>query len=367
MTSAYFYCAEPDDGTEVLYQHLLVCLAEGLRALGVQCYSNIDFWPLDVDNTRFLLNHDAAVAPDDCDVVLVSDEWFTRGAAFPERPHCGDACWIALDREDGSRLRTLAPEFRAFDYILRTHYSRDTRYGSNFVPWAYGLSERMIGATEHAAPTGRHRELLANWRHTRNPHSLRLAVERTLLPRIDPVLPIDGAREQPNEPPVDVRDRLWWHQTGRRHWPQYYERLTNAAACACFGGYFVTNWPAAKESLPSRLLKRALTVTHGRTHLISQWDSWRLWESFAAGCATMHVDFECYGCVLPVMPVNGLHYIGIDLESSEAAIARLRDDPEFVTRIGIAGRAWVLAHYSPVATARRLLSLVNITQVAAIA
>jgi hypothetical protein len=245
-----------------------------------------------------------------------------------------------------------------FDFILRTHYNRDTRYRENFVPWAYGLSERVIAATRHAG-THRRWELLANWRHTAHPHSLRLAVERTFFPAVRRVIPIDGAREHPDTPPPDPRERLWWRETGRRHWPAYYKRLSGAAACAAFGGYFVTRWPATKESLASRLLKRTLTLSHRHTQLISQWDSWRLWESFAAGCATVHVDLAQYGCVLPVMPVNWEHYIGIDLDRCDEAIERIREDPELVARIGAAGRAWALEQYGPVATAQRLLDMVG--------
>jgi len=291
--------------------------------------------------------------------VIVSDDWFVTGRPFPELARRGDACWIALDREDGSRLRSLAPAFRAFDFILRTHYNRDTRYPANVVPWAYGLSERIVAATQPAVPARRW-EIVANWRHTANPHSLRLAVERSLLPRLREVMPIDEAREHPDEPPADALQRLWWRETGRRHWPAYYDRLRGTAACACFGGYFVTHRPRAKESLVSRLLKRTLTATHGHTYLVSQWDSWRLWESFAAGCATVHVDLERYGCVLPAMPANWEHYIGVDLARPGAALDRVRDDPGIIGRVGAAGRRWALAHYGPAATARRLLDLVGI-------
>jgi hypothetical protein len=360
MNGVYFYCAPPSVGDEVLYQHLLVCLAEGLTALGVPCYSNIDCWPLDPDRSRYVLRHDPNVTADDCAVVILSDEWFTRGGEFPERSPISNACWIALDREDGSRLRTLQPGFRSFDFVLRTHFSRHTQYRSNFVPWAYGLSERIIAATADATPEGRTWELVANWRHTRNPHSLRLAVERSFLPRVRAVLPIDDAREALDTPPAGSLDYLWWYETGRRHWPAYYERMKAAAACASFGGYFVTPWPAAKESFLSRLIKRGLTRTHLETHLISQWDSWRFWEAFASGCANINVDLARYDCVLPVMPVNGEHYIGVDLDDVTPVIERLRDDPASVARIGAAGRTWALEHYGPVATARRMLDLAGI-------
>ncbi len=356
---AYFFCVPTEERAEVPYQHLVVALAEGLTALGIACYANVDYWPIDPGRTTFLLRHDPAIAPADCALVIVSDDWFMTGNAMPEIVGRHAGCTIALDREDGSRLRSLDPAFRAFDYVLRTHYNRDTRYGANFVPWAYGLTERILASTALAAAPRRW-ELLANWRHTANPHSLRLDVERTFLPAFAEFMPIDDAREPVDAPPEDAQQRLWWRETGRRHWPGYYERLSGAAACACFGGYFVTRWPTAKESLASRVIKRVLARTHRRTNLISQWDSWRLWESFAAGCATVHVDLERYGCILPVMPVNWEHYIGIDLDRPRDAIARLHDDPGIVARVGAAGRAWARATYGPKAAAQRLLDLAGI-------
>ncbi len=357
---AYFFCVPTEGRHEVPYQHLAVALAEGLQALGVTCYANVDYWPLDPARTRFLLTHDPAVEPRDCDLAIVSDDWFMTGNPMPEAVRRHDTVTIALDREDGSRLHSLDPAFGAFDLVLRTHFNRQTRYGTAFVPWAYGLTERIC--TISAASSGRPRRhaLLANWRHTANPHSLRLDVERRVLPQLARVLPIDDAREPVDAPPADPQQHLWWRETGRRHWPAYYERLAASLACACFGGYFVTSWPAAKESRTSRALKRMLTLTHRRTRLISQWDSWRLWESWAAGCATLHVDLERYGCILPVMPVNGVHYLGVDLERPGEMVDRLREEPELLARVGAAGRTWAEEHYGPAATARRLLDLVRL-------
>jgi len=216
----------------------------------------------------------------------------------------------------------------------------------------------VMQATEtQPAASERLPRVLANWRHTKKPHSLRLAVERELVPRLGEIAEVDADREHIDAAPQEPRDRLWWRETGRRHWPAYYRRLTSSLACAAFGGYFVTPWPAAKESALSRILKRGLTLTGGRTHLISQWDSWRFWESLAAGCATLHVDLERYGCVLPVMPVNWEHYIGFDLDDPGAALERLRDDPGLLSPVGAAGRSWALKHYSPLATARRFLNI----------
>jgi hypothetical protein len=43
----------------------------------------------------------------------------------------------------------------------------------------------------------------------------------------------------------------------------------------------------------------------GDDPVIARWESWRFWESLASGCATVALDFEEYGLVLPVIPKNG--------------------------------------------------------------
>ena len=93
-------------------------------------------------------------------------------------------------------------------------------------------------------------------------------------------------------------------------------------------------------------------------YALSQWDSFRLWESWAAGCATFHLDLANYGAVLPVMPRNWEHYIGIDLNRPGLAIERIQADDDLICRIATNGRAWALEHYSPVAVARRFLRAV---------
>jgi hypothetical protein len=74
------------------------------------------------------------------------------------------------------------------------------------------------------------------------------------------------------------------------------------------------------------------------------------------------VELEKYGALMPVMPRNWEHYIGVDFESSRNlrnVAQRLRDDPACLERIASQGRAWALEHYSPVAQATRLLSMLG--------
>ena len=359
----YFYCVSPESASKAAYHHLAICLAEGLKELGVKFYANINYWRTDANTEQFLFNHDANVTPDDCSIVVVSLAWFLRGKPFPQHLFHSQRQYytVYLDREDGCKTYALQPEFRQFDLILKTHYCEQHWYPANVKPWAFGLSQRIINELKTVANfSDRNQKLLVNFRNKRSTHTVRKKIYRDFLPAIAPVLPVEEATEALNIPPADSLEYLWWYQTGKRHYHSYYQRLQSTAACAGFGGYFVTAFPRNKGNYFSYLQKRILGDYLGLSlSQIIQWDSWRLWESMAAGCATFHVDFKQYGMVAPVMPQNWQHYIGINLNNIEETVERIKNQPDILEKVAIAGREWVLKNYSPLPTAQRFLAMVN--------
>jgi hypothetical protein len=62
---------------------------------------------------------------------------------------------------------------------------------------------------------------------------------------------------------------------------------------------------------------------------------------------------------LPVMPVNGEHYLGVRFDSVDETIDRVAADPAVLERVAAAGRRWALEHYAPPALAGRMLSWVK--------
>ena len=99
---------------------------------------------------------------------------------------------------------------------------------------------------------------------------------------------------------------------------------------------------------------------------VRQWDSWRLWEAWAAAACVIHVDLEKYGCVLPVMPENGKHYIGIDIKNVDrldkllSQDAKSLDESSVLGEIATNGREFVLENYTPRKVAERLLAMINL-------
>jgi hypothetical protein len=324
----YFYCLPTGPPEAAAYQHASVCLAEGLRELGIGVHGNVPYWQAAPDEP-YLIGADGA-APEDCDVVVINHCWFDYGQPRPEKLYDSRRRFktVFLDASDGFRTASWTDECRAFDLILRAHYNARDKNPSNMQPWAFGLTNRIIQAT---APRGEQRDNAIVW-NSRVAHGLLRGVV------VPAALPVNRTVEAFDDVPAEGADQLLWHQTGRRHQPNFYKRLRSSASAMCVSGFI--------QPRTTRPLLRRFDIGRGR---LAQWDSWRLWEALAAACVPVHIRLDGAGAALPVPLVAGRHYIPSD------EMAYLMDDGDEVRRIGDRGRAFALEHYGPVPVARRFL------------
>jgi hypothetical protein len=239
-------------------------------------------------------------------------------------------------------------------------------------PWVLGINERILRATEEGKEfSKRKRTMLVNFGASHPyPHGTRELAEKRFFPEIKKWIPLDGTRDDLTKEPKDSYDRLMWRQTGYRFSRSYYERLKNNQAMACFCGEMIPAMPfrnpecylvGGNKAKIRRICYEMLGKLDPRPPRSVQWDSFRFWEALAAGCAAINIDLERYGVVLPVMPENWKHYIGINLENIDADVERLKAEPDCLERIAAAGRKWALDNYSPRAMALRLLKLCNLS------
>jgi len=204
-------------------------------------------------------------------------------------------------------------------------------------PVAFGLSRGLIGATEQRpAFSSRKRAALRNFRATLS-QSLRALLDISYVPALARHMPVESGNLGPQA---------------------YVDALLNTSVCLAYGGDLYSPimgnaWFAKNDP--------KLADVHNFARLdapavILRWDSFRLWESFAAGCLTVHLDFEKYGFALPVKPTPWVHYVPIDLDdiagSADAMLEREKDWPAIAAQ----GRAWAMEHYAPKPTATRVLS-----------
>jgi hypothetical protein len=196
--------------------------------------------------------------------------------------------------------------------------------------------------------------LLSNFRVS---HGLRAQAKHIVYPLLSRIFTIDE-RTDAFMPPQDPQALFEWEKTGRRHNPAYYEHLKASQAVACFGGFAALARSRIRQ--PQRLAAIIDRLFPARMKAIYQWDSFRLWEAWAAGCLVLHVDLAAYGLHLPVMPENLVHYTGVDFTHPQRLSEVLEDQPELLAQIATQGQAWSLEHYSPRQTARRFLSLMGL-------
>ena len=368
-----------NSGEAANLQDDIIALAEGLRALGVPYYSRCNYWRLHPDRDEWLFTANPAVSPLDCDVVVYPCTyfyWIAMGTfQLEERPLPAELFQpgrrhrnVLFDFLDGHRTISWRPEFRQFDLILRAKLNCRAWYPSNMQPWSLSLSQRVIEHTAGGPPFAERRPVcLVNFGASHPyPHGSRDLAEQRFHPLLGELLPLDRTIDNLKAAPTDPAARLLWDQTGGRFSASYYARVRSAQAVSCFCGELIPPLPwrdpgallvGGNKARLRRQFYRLLAAFDPRPDRIVQWDSFRFWETLAAGAVAFHLDLERYGVTLPVMPQNWVHYIGIDLENPGAAVARLRADPGQLATIAAQGRVWALEHYAPAATARRFLAL----------
>ncbi|WP_287525066.1 hypothetical protein [Okeania sp. SIO2C2] len=371
--SVYFYLSH-----EEAYEHLMINIADGLKLLRVPFYANFNYWKTGLDSESYLFNYDSSVNHWDCSVVVLSNHWFENHQRIPEDFFDSKRKYftVYLDDTDGHSLLLydLNPTLmNNFDIVLRTGCNNFVQHPNNLYPWFFGISNLILKSTQQVSKFEQRRpKLLINYRvkhdtlllfgidasleipgiqrtdyikddkwveYTVN-FPLRKIADERFYPVIKNILKLDFSSENFDTSPEDNYHYLLWQQTGQRHHPLYYQRLTKSLACAAFGGCIVPD-------------------NNGQNFHAEWWDSWRFWESLAAGCVTFHIDFDKYGVNLPVMPENWKHYIGIDLDNIQATVDRLVEEPEILESISIVGRKWAIENYSPVPTALRFLEIVS--------
>jgi hypothetical protein len=369
----YFYCRnEPGNPQEDV-----VVLAEGLKELGVPFSGSSDFWLQSTEPGDYLIKHDPEITPDDCDIVVVSYTWpywirmktfdlvrrplpeglFKKGRGYKT---------VYVDNHDGHASVSWEPEFRQFDLVLRSNLNGRAWHPDNMKPWVLGFTNRMLKAVEGQLPfDDRRRVALVNFGASHPyPHGVREKAQAKFLPALEKLMPLDTTKENLAAAPADPYEQLMWQQTATRHSAAYYERLGASQCVACFCGEFIPPMPwrnpeqylvGGNKAKLKRLFFETLSRADPRPARSVQWDSFRAWESWVAGCATINIDLDIYGPDLPVMPENWTHYIGVDLCRPDKTIERLMDEPELMETVGRQGQEWALRNYHPRAMADRLM------------
>ncbi|WP_413204809.1 glycosyltransferase [Rhodospirillum sp. A1_3_36] len=313
-------------------------LSKGLTDLGIPCFGQFPEWPKDRGGT--------------CPLIAAPDRFASAGLLLidirgipTQRNRIAPKVLEDIRTLGSERLVFLMDGDDASNRITPTDIPTLVAHENRFfeiegwrVPWCFGLMPTTLGNIDRAVSGPRTDTISRSFTPSLH-QGLRDHLDVILLPRLGKHRPINQT--------IDA--------TAGRVQVSYMQRLKEADICLAYGGQFM---PDISKNLSLKESQAAL-LDHARFHdspVLFRWDSWRFWESLACGAVTVHVDLEKYGCRLPVMPTNWVHYVGLDLANLERDIDRLLSPDTDRRAIGEAGRAWVVQHYSPTAQAFRLLA-----------
>ena len=354
-----FICYPHGPAEKAGYDHQILSIAEGLIELGIKPYATIDFWKKSLSVGDYLIKKSENVEMHEFDVVVFSSHIFIYnrldllppGLLTDQRKYK----LVFLDSFFGIITPGFKKSMRSVDFVLKSHFSTKYNYPENFIPWQFGLTNRIINYVDPLPFDDRDNSTLSNFRVR---HTVRDYVERKVMNLFYDDYPKNLTTESLVKSNMTELDLLFWTQTGKRHYPSYYKRLGKSKIVNATGGYFQSSISNSKNPVNKFLGKLERRVQIFPYDRICQFDSWRFWEALASGCCTLHIDFEKYGAKLPIMPKNGSHYLGIDLDNYRN-IKDVLSSKDGIKNIAQRGREWALKYYSPRAIAERFINLIQ--------
>ena len=375
--SVYFHL-EPD----VVFEDGAAYLAEGLDELGITCRGSRDYW-LKTDDDEPLILY-APLESRDWPIIVLTDNAYrydsidTAGRyrireSLPETARLAARCerLVLLNLRDGYSV--LGESDPAIQHIFRAKLNFRCIQSLKTIPYVLGAQKRVLELPPRSLESSEDRRVVLDTFGFTHPyqHQARQLFRQRLVPELA-AAGIDVVTNQYgslSEPPVDPRAARWWAASGGKHNTEYYAAIRRFPVHACFCGEMVPSFPADPTSVLAggrkarlkRFLFHAIDRLTTRPARLIQWDSWRFWETLAAGAVALHFDLEALGARLPVMPRNWVHYVGLDPNSPRASARQLAARWDELPAIASAGHRWFLENYASAPNARRFLNDIGLS------
>ncbi|MCB0308533.1 MAG: hypothetical protein KDD48_04110 [Bdellovibrionales bacterium] len=351
------------------YFHEMVALAEGLKELGYRVMGNVDYWKTPTKDTYLIEKNDS----DDFDVGIYdyryvrSFEHLLFRDGYPNfdlnKKH------ILVDRNDWISPIWLNRHYRLFSRIFSGNIFQTLKYPDNVRPWAIGLSSRMIQSIDKyygqlskpmSLSIGHNFRVMNGSRHIIMHH----------LKQLEKTYPLKECFTIGE--PIDKSDLFYFHQTTRRHHPEYFKSINENRFFLAVCGYFECR-PILYQpySLLDRIVRKPVLVLNRLLTRLKcdssylwfafQHDSFRFYETLYAKTCPIQIDLNYWKFRMPVQPSSGIHYLGIkglDVETLITSIEAMSQSQ--IDDIAGQGREFVLRHYSPVAQAKRVIEELSI-------
>jgi len=321
----YFLLNSYNSPNKANYQHSCILLAEGLKKMGYTIGGNIDYFPDQAGNYTIC----KAALTNQTYIITSSPEDFADDIKqilqTPKRR------LIIIDTKD-EWVRSKSTQFLTVAH--RYFMSTATIVNNTIRPWVFGITQRLIDSASPSNKSWSEREAGIVWAHRVGNHQLRNIVNVYYKERQIHVVKYLDEYKTP-----DGSDLHNWNHSGRRHSKEYFEFIGKHRYIDAHGGYSINR------------------------DQIVQWDSWKIWEGFLAGCLVITADLDYYKIKLPFPLIPFEHYIPIRYDQLGISYDKLFSMSDIdQAKVASAGRKYILEHYTPENLTKYMLNNVDPTR-----
>ena len=355
------------------YYHEIIALAEGFKNLGHVIYGNANYW-WNTKEQSFLIEESKSK---DFDIAIYDYRYarsfehllFRKG--YPNfdktKKH------VLIDRNDWiSPFWLNNKHYEIYDVICAGNLYKNYKKKKNVRPWTIGFTNRIAKYIDKTISTNEI-ELISGY-NFRVKHNMRGFLLQNIKNKQLKYPLKECFTDSIQQTDIDLleEDKSLWIQSTKRHNPAYYDILNKSLLFLAFGGYYEMKpfmyQPYSYLDKVKRKYhywkykqKKSNNVDFSDDIFIFQHDNFRFWEVMYSSSVAINLDLDFWGFWLPEMPVNGKHYLGIKKLDANNLTKKINSlTKEELQLIGTQGREWVKTHYSPNATAKRILNYLNL-------
>tara|TARA_Y100000996_G_scaffold412159_1_gene397646 strand:- start:854 stop:1834 length:981 start_codon:yes stop_codon:yes gene_type:complete len=324
----FYFIFNTDNTLCDTYYHTIIAFAEGLKALNIPFYSNINYYCI-TDNLFLFNKTDEPFFH--FDYIVINN--FIDSTFNMKLLYNPNKLYKTIMIDTSKDLNSSFDIGIHCDYYFKTSYNTKLySLHKNMYPLAYYLTNRIIDTIDNISSKIHIKQHKIFISHRINNY-FRNIINQSYQTFINITTYFHDNYINPN----DDNNNIHYIQTNQRHNLDYYNNLHNTLLCDTTSGDIYHN-------------------------IMYNVDSIKLWEALYSGSCVICIDFDKYNIKLPYQLKNMEHYIGFTTNKTynRELIKRIFNNEIDINKIALNGQKFVQQYYQPINLAQYIIDILQL-------